>query len=157
MPETYYTWETDEYTHNEVNPDWIWALGIIALIILVLSILYKNYLFGVLITLGTICIIYLKLRTPKQVTIEITDRCISIGEDDMYYQDIKYFWIDVTKGKNRLPHLLLARTRALSPLVVIAIPEDVPIKDLRANLITHTTERQMKESEIYEIMEKLGF
>jgi hypothetical protein len=153
----YYNWETKEYNHNNVNPDWIWALGIIAIIILVLSIMYQNYLFGILMLIGTSCIIYLKLRTPKLIHISITDRYIGIGEEERYYQDLKNFWIDATNHKVRVPHLLIATKRNLTPLITIAIPHEISITELRTKLLVHLEEKQMQESGIYEIMEKLGF
>ncbi len=158
MQETiYYTWETDEYTQKEVNPDWIWALGIITIIILVLSIMFNNYLFGILMVIGATCIIYLKIRNPKSINIAITDRSIQIGEEERYYHDLGSFWIDITRKENDEARLLLASKRNFTPLVVISIPNNIDTKALRTNLLTHLEEKQMKESGIYEIMEKLGF
>ncbi len=153
----YYTWETHEYTQKEINPDWIWALGIITIITIVLSIMYKNYLFGVLMTLGTICIVYLKLHTPKKIHITITDRSIRIGEEERYYHDIGAFWIDVTHKDSEGTRLLIAPKKSFSPLLTLSIPNTIPLKELKNVLLEHIEEKQMKESGIYEIMEKLGF
>lgn len=153
----YISWETHEYDHKETSVDWFWAIGIIALVICALSILTKNYLFGVLIVLGIGCIMYLKIREPKNIHIAITDRYIKIKEDERYYQDIQAFWIEIMKDKTKQPRLLLAMKRSLTPVVTINLPPEVNTEDLRQKLLKHLEERQMSYPKIYDMMEKLGF
>lgn len=153
----YYSWDTEEYQNKETTPDWFWAIGIIAIVICVLSIIFKNYLFAIMIIIGIGCIIYLKIRSPKMVTITITDHYIQIKEDEKYYQDIQAFWVEILKDKTKEPQLILAMKRSLTPLIVINIPKDINTEELRQKLLKHIEEKQMTSSVIYDMMEKLGF
>ena len=154
---TYYTWHTKEYTHVETSNDWFWAVGIITLVICILAIMFKNYLFAVLMLVGVGIIMYTKIRQPKDVEIKITDQYIQIGEDKRYYQDIAAFWIEVIKDADATPQLLLAMKRKLTPLIIIKLPKELRAEDVRQNLLKHLEEKQMTEGGIYELMEKLGF
>lgn len=154
---TYYTWHTKEYTHTDTSNDWFWAVGIITVVICILAIMFKNYLFAVLILIGMGIIIYTKLRQPKDVEIRITDQYVQIGEDKKYYQDLSAFWIEVLKDKNVPPQLLLSLKRRFTPLVIIKLPTELKAEDVRQTLLKHLEERQMTEGGIYDLMEKLGF
>jgi hypothetical protein len=154
---TYYTWETKEYEKKEVSNDWFWAVGIITLVIFVLSIIFKSYLFGVLIVIGVLSLFYTKMRDPKNIEIKITDRYIKIGEEEKYYQDVRYFWIEIPKDEINDPTLLIANKTNFSPLITIKIPREIKKEDLRTKLLEHIEEKKMEESKIYEAMEKLGF
>lgn len=154
---TYYTWRTKEYTHTDTPNDWFWAVGIITLVICIIAIMFKNYLFAVLMLVGVGIIMYTKIRQPKDVEIKITDQYIQIGEDKKYYQDIASFWIEVIKDENKTPQLLIALKRKLTPLIIIKLPTELRAEDVRQNLLKHLEERQMTEGGIYELMEKLGF
>lgn len=154
---TYYTWHTKEYTHTDTSNDWFWAVGIITVVICILAIMFKNYLFAVLMLVGIGIIMYTKIRQPKDVEIKITDQYVQIGEDKRYYQDIAAFWIEVMKDTEATPQLLLAMKRKLTPLIIIKLPKELRAEDVRQNLLKHLEEKQMTEGGIYELMEKLGF
>jgi predicted small secreted protein len=154
---TYYTWEAPEYEKKDTTPDWFWAVGIITVVICIFAILAKNYLLSVLIVLGVGCIMYLKIRSPKHITISITDRYIKIKEDERYYQDIQAFWIQIPKEKNKKHQLLLTMKRNLTPLLVITLPPEINTENLRQYMLKHIEEREMLNPPIYDMMEKLGF
>lgn len=154
---TYYTWEMNEYEHKERSVDWFWAVGIIAFVVIVLAIIFKNYPLSLLILIGTITLLYVSSRKPKPVQIMITDRYIKIGEEEKYYQDIKSFWIEMKKDLAKEPVLLILTKKNFMPLIGIPLPREINTEELRQKLLKHTAEKEMAESSIYEMMEKLGF
>lgn len=97
------------------------------------------------------------MRDPKNIEIKITDRYIKIGEEEKYYQDVRYFWIEIPKDEINDPTLLIANKTNFSPLITIKIPREIKKEDLRTKLLEHIEEKKMEESKIYEAMEKLGF
>lgn len=154
---TYYTWETHEYENKDRSIDWFWAVGIIAFVIIVLSIIFKNFLFGVLVLIATASILYISARKPKQVTISITDRYIKISEEENYYQDLSAFWIELKKDITKPPTLLISTKKRFMPMITIPLPKEINTDELRQKLLKHLPEREMRESSIYEMMERLGF
>jgi hypothetical protein len=136
---------------------WFWAVGIIAFVIIVLAVLFKNYPFAMLILIGTVTLLYISGRKPKPIKIEITNRYIAIGEEEKYYQDLKQFWIEQKRDKEKRPVLLLLTRKGFAPLTTIPLPIEINTEDLRQKLLKHMEEKEMAESGIYEMMEKLGF
>ena len=154
---TYYSWEMNEYEHKERSVDWFWAVGIIAFVVIVLAIIFKNYPLSLLILIGTITLLYVSSRKPKPVQITITDRYIKIGEEEKYYQDIRSFWIEMKKDVTKEPVLLVLTKKNFMPMIGIPLPREINTEELRQKLLKHAPEKEMAESSIYEMMEKLGF
>lgn len=151
------TWSTKEYDHSPKSVDWYWAIGIVTVVVIVISVLYKNYLFAVFIFLGMIILSYFNSRRPRTIMVQITNRGIQIADELFLYTRIKGFWVEPEKKRKDRFHLLIQTNRFFSPLLSVPIPEKVSRNHLREILLVHIPEKELHENPAYEIMEGLGF
>ena len=146
-------WVSHEYPDRTRSNDWYWAVGIIVLAITIGSVIFKNYLFAILILMGGILLLFYAIKKPEQVDFEVNDLGIRAGERMYPMENIQMFWIE----KNAFPAKLIFRTRR-SFLPIEAFPiEDDSIDDTRAILRDHLPEEKISEPTEHLVMDQLGF
>ena len=110
------SWEVLTHVHRERTNDWYWALGLIAVVAAGLSIWLGNLLFGILILLCAGSIGALAMRGPREHSVEINSRGISVDGTLYPYRTLKSFWVDanpeyprlfITTGGIITPHMAL--------------------------------------------------
>src|SRR3990172_9379409 len=129
-------WQTKEYEYKAKTPDWYWALGIIAVSGVVISIIYRNYLFAIFIILATIILTVHSHKVPETLEIEIGKKGVKIRKEFHSYETIKAFWIENFAGGKRL---LLSSKAILMPIIVLPI-EEISEDEVRAMLLGHLKE-----------------
>ena len=110
------TWQTAEYAHKDRSIDWFWAIGLISIAGAVAAILFKNYLFGILILLSGICLALLAKKKPDMIDITLHEDSISIAGD--VYQFKKIIEWNIVREKST-DILLLVTDRKVFPLLHI--------------------------------------
>jgi len=148
-------WTIPEYEHREKSPDWFWAIGLIALVGVVLSVVFGNLLLAVLIFMSGLLLILFSNKQPGMITIEISEIGIKVMNTLFPYQNIKSFWI-VTRG-NGTARLLLHVDRLFNPIMSISIHEDIPLEELRDVIMEKVAEQEMEEPVGDRVSEVLGF
>jgi hypothetical protein len=154
-PETYLSWQTEEYVHREKSPDWFWALGVIAVAGAALAVIYKDTLFAIIIVLAAIILGYYAARIPKIIEIAITDEGIKIKKILYRYKKIKGFAIDEHAMGNQL---LIETDRLIAPIISIPIPNAINTEEIVQILETKLVHKEdMREHPTHRIMEHIGF
>lgn len=147
------TWQAPEYNHYQRTPDWFWAVGIITLSIAILSFIYNNALFGILIILSAGILVFYTIRAPETVDYEINQRGIVVGKDLHPYLTIESFWIET---RHNDPKLILRSKRNLLPYIIIPVHEE-SVDDIASVLAEFLDEKEMQEPASHKVMEYLGF
>lgn len=147
------SWKTLEFEKKDRHPDWIWTVGLIALLAAVVSFFYDNIFFGIfLIVAGAVTILY-AFKHPKELSITINDTGVSINESIIPFKEITSFWLDEKDKNDKL--LLLVKT---SFVPTISIPlVGVSAAQVRAALSTQVKEEELRESRSIAIFDNLGF
>jgi hypothetical protein len=148
------SWSAYEHEHIHRGSDWYWALGIVALSIAVTSILFHDFLFGVLVIIAAITIALHSREAPEITTFEISDRGIRINGTLHRYSEIISFWVE-DEHHGRRPLLLVDTIKFLSPNLIIPI-EHIDPHEIRAYLKERIEETHMKEPIAHKILEFLG-
>ena len=149
------TWQTEEYQYREKGADWYWALGIIALVGAILSVIYHDVLFAVIIVFGGLMLGYYARRAPEIVEIAISDNGIRIKDYFYPFKKLKGFNID---EHHMGSFLLIESSRPLIPVVSIPLPkEGMDYEALRALRATKLPEKKITEPESHRIMEHIGY
>jgi hypothetical protein len=148
------SWQIEEYTHKEKNPDWYWALGVIAIASCAIAIIYHDILFGVFIILGAGILGFYAKRPPELVDIAISEDGVAIRNYLYPFEKIKGFAIHTHEGGS---FLLIESSRALIPVISIALPEEMDAEDLTELLKTKIPEKKLEEPVSHRLMEHLGF
>lgn len=147
-------WTTYEHEHVDRAADWYWALGIVTLSVVVISILLHNALFAVIMVLAALTMILLSRTDPQPVSFEISDRGIRTGKILHRYSEILSFWVEDEVGDR--PMLLVDTTKWLAPNLIIPI-EHIDPALVRAYLQERSTEKHMTEPWSHKILEFFGF
>ncbi len=145
--------ETYEYEQRERTADWYWTVAIFTLAICVISLIYGNVLFAVLVFISAFTLLLVAAREPRLVEVEITPRGIRNHLTIYPYRLIESFWVEEETHKNTL---LLKSTKNFTHLIPIPLGEADPdiVRDYLSNFLT---EEELHESIGQKILERLGF
>jgi hypothetical protein len=148
------TWEAPEHHHIEKGSDWYWALGIIATVAAIISLILGNILFSLVIGLGAILMAIVSLRGPAIITFSITARGIRIDDRLYPYATLQSFCID--EEDPRGPQLLLRSHATLAPLIIIPLPPEA-VEKVDDILAERLPEEHLEESLAHRLLEFFGF
>lgn len=146
-------WRAYEHEHIERTNDWYWALGIFAISTALISILFGNVLFGLLILVAAFTLGTMAKSPPPLVEFELSDRGIRTGDTMHRYEEILAFWVE--EHDTDQPTLLVDTTKWMSPNLVIPLT-DVSPQLVRAYLLERAEETPMKEPVWHKILEFFG-
>lgn len=149
-----FSWQTHEYVHRERSQDWFWVVGIAAGAIAITSIILGNILFAIVVVIGAFVLSVFAARKPGIITVEITDKYISV-ENTLYpFKELKSFWIDIEHMDGA--RLVLERKKALLPHVMIPIDEEI-IETIQPMLTEKIPLVEFEEHPVHHFLERIGF
>ena len=142
--ETFFAWEFPEYTKHHRTMWWYLGIGALGGILIIFSLLTKNYLFALIILMTAIIIFLYEAKDPLQVTFSITEDGIGIGNDFFAWKEIRNFWIIYEPPE--VKNLYLDFKNVYRPRLAIPLDEQNPLK-IREKLLEFIDEDLEKESE----------
>lgn len=151
MPSSKLEWEVYDKTPKENGPDWYWAIGIIAVSIMITAIVLNNILFAVFVVISTLVLFLRTLQKPRLVSYELTNRGLWINKDFQPFTALESFFVEEQE-----PKLLLKSKGLITPLLVIPLQPD-DSQTVREFLENYLPEEEMHEPLSKRIMEYLGF
>lgn len=146
-------WSAPEYNHYQRSTDWFWAVGIITICIATLAFVFNNSLFGVLVLLSAVILIFYTFRVPEEINYEINQKGIVVGKDLHPYLTIESFWVENRTGE---PKLILKSKKIMTPYIIIPVHED-SADDVASVLREFLEEKELIEPASHRMMEYLGF
>ena len=147
-------WFSQEYRHQKKNPDWFWAVGIIAVAIAIISVLYNNTLFAIFILLGAFTLMMYAAKQPRIISFSINERGILINDEEHPFRSLKSFWIHRYDTGDVL---IIESGKMLAPYLRIPIAQDVSTEEIHNLFLENIPEKEHRESLAEAIMEYLGF
>ena len=155
MPQSRITlrWSAYEHEHVERGPDWFVALGIVTVSIGLVSILFHDLLFAVVIAIAAVTIALLAQHPPELVEFEISERGVRVAGKLHRFDDIVSFWVEDEGDAQSI--LLIDTTKFMHPNIIIPI-EHIDPQSIRAYLSEHIEEVPMKEPLSHKILEFFG-
>ncbi len=146
------TWKAYDRPAEPHTPDWYFAVGIIALSIMVTAILLDNILFAVLVVISTISLFLRTLQEPRLITYELTNRGLWTNKTFESWSALESFFVTPME-----PAKLLIKAKSLTaPLSVIPITE-IDSETVRDFLLNYLEEKELQEPLAKRIMEYLRF
>jgi len=147
-------WSAPEYEYRKKTPDWFWAVGIIAVVVTIISLLYNNILFAIFILLGAFTLMMYAAKQPKIFSFTIGEHGIQINDENYPFLSLKSFWIHRYETGDIL---IVESGKMLLPYLRIPISHDVPTEHIREFLLENLPERAHRESFSETVMEYFGF
>jgi len=148
------SWKALEYKKKEKTADWYWAVGIIALCLITISIILKNYSFVALLIVAMTTIFIFSTKNPEILDIKIDKRGLVVNKNMYPFATLETFWVDISEEDNH--KLILRSKKTLMTLIILPIDE-IDHLDVRDFLLKYLPETEMHEPTIYKIMDRLGF
>ena len=148
------SWEATEHHHEDRSNDWYWALGVVVVAAIGVSIVFGNFLFAVVLLLGAATIAIFAMRGPLAVEYTIGPRGIRIGNELFPYTTLESFYID--EDGPRGPELLLKSERLFMPLIIVPLPPEY-IDAVDDMLGERLDEEHLEESFFNRLLEFFGF
>src|SRR3990167_8815034 len=146
-------WSAHEHEHVPRDSNWYWALGILAACVALISVLFGNVLFAILILVAAATLGILATTPPPLIEFELSDRGIRVGGTMHRYEEIISFWVEDHDADP--PVLLVDTVKWLSPNLVIPLT-DVDPGQVRAFLTERAEEVPMKEPVWHKVLEFFG-
>jgi len=145
-------WTALEYEHKEHSSDWFWAVGLITLLAVGLTIWFKNYLFAIFIFISGASLILFSVRHPQEVPFSIETEGLVMGKYKYPWKQIKGFDIKKRNGQHKL---LIELNKYFLPVYTISIPSELApqIKNTLDELLPRV---ELDESKSMLLMEKMG-
>jgi hypothetical protein len=148
------TWESPEHRHIEKTSDWYWVVGIIAVSASVVSIMFENVLFGVVILLGASTMILFSHRAPKVLGYEVSVRGVRIGDTLYPFTSLEAFAIDEDAPEG--PQLIVKSHHFFVPLLILPLPFEY-VDEIDELMGTRLHEAPLVEPLSHRLLEFFGF
>ena len=87
-------WSAHEHEHVPRDSNWYWALGILAACVALISVLFGNVLFAILILVAAATLGILATTPPPLIEFELSDRGIRVGGTMHRYEEVISFWVE---------------------------------------------------------------
>jgi hypothetical protein len=147
-------WDTLEHSFTEKTNDWYASVILIAGALIAVEFLFNNFLLIVLTFIGTVAFLLVSSRRPEVVHVELRKNGVLVDKLLYPFQSLDGFAIIEYANEHRL---LLESNRRLMPLIVIPVSLDVDPEDLHEVLAEYLPEKELRESPLHLLMERLGF
>ena len=145
-------WQTEEYEYKHKSPDWFWALGIIAVASAVAAVLFGNFLFAIVIILGSVTLSLHAGRRPEIINYRIDKKGVRSGNTLYPYATLNSFCIDEDDR-----FLILESDRLLVPHVFLPLPRDADMDEIHEYLLQNLAEKEHGVPITQKVMDLIGF
>lgn len=147
------SWQAPEYTHKKKSVDFLWAIGLIALVSAGVAIWLGNYVFAIFILVSGGTLIMFTLREPNEMDFSIEKNGLKVGKDNYPWKSLKGF-----KMVDGAPYgkLLVETSKYFLPVYTIPVPSDI-FEDVKESFKKLVPSAEIEESKSMAFMEKIGF
>lgn len=146
-------WTAPEYNHEEKSMDFLWAIGVVAIVVCIVAIWFKNYIFSVFVLVSGATLILFSIRHPHEITFSVETKGLTMGKTTYPWKDIKGFHI---KKENSKSVLIIELIKYFLPVYTIPLPIEL-VDSVRESLLKVIPYKELEESKSMKFMEKLGF
>ncbi len=147
------TWQAYEHSPQERSVDWFWGAGLIIVVGAILSLLFSNFLFAIIIVLGGGTLIHYQKRGPELMDFELNEQGVKAGKTFYPYENLSSFWVADKQPKIKL---LLESKRSIMPLIDLPL-DGANLVTVKTYLANHLKQVPHEESIINVLADWLGF
>jgi hypothetical protein len=140
------SWEVRTHTHQERSNDWFWGLGVAAAVGAALSIFLGNVLLAIILIVGAGSLGILAARGPREHSVRIDARGVSIDGTLYRYDSLRSFWVDEEREgfpeDRRGAHLYISTTGIIAPHFTLALESGAQAEAVRSFLKKYMQEEE---------------
>jgi len=137
------SWQAPEFIFNEKSVDWFWAVAIITISLIVVSVFIKNFLFGILVGISGFSVLIYGAKKPSIVNFSISQQGIQTGNKLYLFENLKYFWVDHNSPYTK--KLIIESDKLFMTRLSIPL-ENIDPEIIREVLLQFIKEKKIEES-----------
>jgi hypothetical protein len=84
------SWSAPSHTHALRSTDWMWGIGLLALVGAGFTFYFHNYVFGIFILISGVAIIMLYSQPSVEINFEINNEGVKVGNSLYLYKKPKW-------------------------------------------------------------------
>ncbi len=153
-------WEEYNYLYYAKDKNWKWSVVIIALTITLISFMFSNITFGVLILVATAVLLLHAFKEPSVIRFEINTSGIRVNQESWSFSDLRSFWIEDNREHHIHSRILFTTDKMVDSLLILLLPLDTNHEQIHAiheELVKILPEERVSESIFHKLLEYLGF
>ncbi len=146
-------WDASEHEHKDRTSDWLWSVGILTAAAAVVSIIFGNIIFAILILTAVFAMALFVNRPPEMIHVIVDEKGITRGKVRYPFSSLKSFWLDELHPH---PKILLRSAKPFLPIIVVPLGETDAVK-LNEILSRYLKEEYHSLPFVEKVLEYLGF
>jgi hypothetical protein len=147
-----FEWHGKEYHTGDKSADWYWAVGIVVLAIVIVSVLFGNFILALLAIAAGVTLMLQAAKNPRIHRFSITETGITIDLHTYPFENMLHFSV-LEYADESLPPSLSVKTKSfLFPHIVIPIIGYDPV-DVYDYIAAHVPEGNHHESAVDRLIE----
>lgn len=135
-------WEALEFQNEKKTPDWFWVLWILSISIIIVSVIFGNMSFAILVFISAFALSLQAVQHPKMVNFKMDEKGIIIYNKKYLFQNMDSYWIKEDDEEDS--RIIMKSKKAIIPYLII------PIGDTDAEEINDFLEGCLEKKEIEE-------
>jgi hypothetical protein len=149
-----FEWHGKEYASEEKGADWYWAVGIVALAVVIACILFNNFLLALVVIAGTVAACLQAAKHPRIHRFTITE--LGVGVDNNFYEfeSMLHFSVLEYLDETKPPALSIKTKHIFAPHLLIPIIGYDPL-DVYDYVAAHLPEGKHDESALDRIIDMM--
>lgn len=153
-------WEEYNYLYYKKDQNWKWSVAIISSTITLISFMFSNITFGVLILVATFVLLLHAFKEPKFIRFEINTSGVRVNQESWSFSELRSFWIEDNREHHIHSRILFTTDKMVDSLLILLLPLDTnheQIHGIHEELVKILPEERVSESIFHKLLEYLGF
>ncbi len=153
-------WEEYSHLYFPKDKDWKWSVTIISITIALISFMFSNITFGMLVLISTSVLLLHAFKEPSLTRFEINTKGVRVNQEFWSFTDMRSFWIEDNREHHIHSRILFSTNGMIDSLLVISLPLNATndeIHDIHEELVKILPEQRIQESIFQKALEYLGF
>lgn len=152
--EPFISWQAKSHHEHLRSRDWYFAIGLITIALIGISLITQNFLFTIFIIIATAVFFMESVRPAKMLNFFIERRGIRRENTLFPYQNLESFWVR-EEGKYR--ELALRSHHTFSSRIIFPLSEEVSTREITDILSDFLPEIPDEKNSLERLSDFLGF
>ncbi len=147
-------WTAHGYEYKERGSDWFWTVGIVAVSLAIVSIIFGNIILAVLILVSAFSLALFINREPEEIEVVIDEKGVTKDRMHYPYETLRSFHIDIEHSHAKI---MISSHKFFLPLIIIPLGDGVNVEKVHEVLAQFIEEEEHSLPLVENVLEFLGF
>ncbi|MDR3547213.1 MAG: hypothetical protein P4M11_02860 [Candidatus Pacebacteria bacterium] len=149
-----FEWHAKEYASEEKSADWFWALGIVAVGLMIVSVLFNDVLLAVVIAAAAVTVSLAAAKRPRIHRFAVVENGIMVDNHLYEFENMLHFSVLEYVDPTILPALSIKTKHLLASHLLIPIADHDPVR-IYEYISLHLPEGKHDESVIDRVIDMI--